>query len=129
MSFCDDVNKPGENSPCIWKIKAFHLWTGISFCLKAVFFSGLKTGQSDTPPGIPTCLYSRFTTKNAKVGLTGSQEMHILSFEKWPWNVLTWKIDWRSIFIKWCDRKVCNVWIRTIVWNPWQYLTYFRNSK
>ena len=62
----------------------YFTYAQVSFCSKAGFFSGLKTGQSDTPPGIPAGFYSHFTTKNDKVVLTGSQEMHISSFEKWP---------------------------------------------
>ena len=61
-------------------------------CLKASFFSGLKTGWSNSPQTLNLAFIAVFTAvsqlKNTKVVLSGSQEMHISLFEKWEWPIL-----------------------------------------
>ena len=55
--------------------------------IKVGFFSGLKTGCSDHPQtSRPTFLVNfsgALQLKNIVLSLIGTQEMHILLFEKW----------------------------------------------
>ena len=57
----------------------------VSFCLKAGFFSGLKTRCSNSQQILNQAFLAVFTAvpqlKNTKVGLSGLQEMCISSFE------------------------------------------------
>ena len=60
----------------------FHLCTG-KLLLKGGVESHAEQLSTDFEPGFPSCVYCHFTTENTQVCLLGSQEMHILSVEKW----------------------------------------------
>ena len=52
------------------------------------FFPRWKTRCGKWPQtGFPCGLFWHYTTENTEVGLSGSQEMRILSFGKWAWPI------------------------------------------
>ena len=63
----------------------------LSFSLKVGFFSGLKTGRSNHPQTLRPAFLVDFPgilqLKNSVLGLIGTQEMRISSFEKWAWPI------------------------------------------
>ena len=76
----------------------------ISFCTSKLQFKGgflfqAKKQVWQLTTDIESAFHSSFSgvlqLKNTEVSLSGSQEMHISSFEEWAWPALKWRAAWR----------------------------------